>query len=390
MAILLLLQISVASGTLNGLLFYANVIQVNRSIFFPSGDTNILTVFVAWLNLDLGIETCFFDGMDTYIFTWLQFVFPFYVWFLIGLIIVVSRFSSKISRALGKNPVTALATLVLLSYSKILRTVIVALSSTSLEYPGNTTKVVWLYDGDIPYFQSASYIVLGTFAIAILLSLFLPYTLLLLCGHWLQAYSDRWIFSWLNKIKPFLDAYHAPYKKDSRNWTGFILLVRCALFLTFAFNVLGNASVNLLAIVSVTTGLAGLVWVRNRIYENVFNDFLEAIFLLNLCILAAGTYHVRESGGSQAGLANTSVGIAFVVFLCTVLYHVYFRLHTSAVWKKLPKPDFKRYNIFNKLLGHNKENDVDKNEGRVLNCKQHDKIVLPTITTIELTEPLLG
>ena len=179
-----------ASGTLNGLIFYANVIQVNRSIFFPPGDANILTVFIVWLNLDLGIETCFFDGMNTYIFTWLQFMFPIYVWFLIGLIIVVSRFSSKIAHALGKNPVTALATLVLLSYSKILRTVIVGLSSTSLEYPGNTTKVVWLYDGNIPYFQSASHIVLGTFAIAVLLFLFLPYTLLLLCGHWLLAYSN--------------------------------------------------------------------------------------------------------------------------------------------------------------------------------------------------------
>ena len=84
-AVLLLLNISVASGTINGLIFYANVIQVNRSIFFPPGGTNILTVFIAWLNLDLGIESCFFDGMSTYFFTWLQFVFPLYVWFLIGL-----------------------------------------------------------------------------------------------------------------------------------------------------------------------------------------------------------------------------------------------------------------------------------------------------------------
>ena len=385
-AILLLLQISVASGTLNGLIFYANVIQVNRSIFFLPGDTNILTVFIAWLNLDLGIETCFFDGMNTYIFTWLQFVFPFYVWFLIGLIIVVSNISNKVAHALGKNPVTVLATLMLLSYSKILRTVIVALSSTNLEYPGNTTKVVWLYDGNVPYFQSASHIVLGTFAIAIWLFLFLPYTLLLLCGHWLQAYSDRWIFSWLNKIKPFLDAYHAPFKKDSRYWTGFILLVRCALFLTFAFNVLGNTSINLLAITSTAAGLAALAWVRNRIYEDVFNDFLEAAFLLNLCILAVGTYHVKESGGSQAGLAYTSVGIALVLFICIVVYHVYLRLHTLGVWKKIPKPDS---NIFGKLaLGHNKESDNDEKEAG----KQDDEIVqvrIPTTTSVELREPLL-
>ncbi len=93
--ILLLLQLTVAIGTMNGLIFYANVIQVNRSIFFPPGETNILTVFIAWLNLDLGIETCFYDGMNMYVFTWLQFLLPFYIWFLIGLIIAVSHFSDR-------------------------------------------------------------------------------------------------------------------------------------------------------------------------------------------------------------------------------------------------------------------------------------------------------
>ena len=134
-AVLLLLQLSVANGTINGLIFFANIIQANRSEFFPLGDTNILTVFIAWLNLDLGIETCFYDGMTTYAYAWLQFLFPFYVWFLIVLIIIASRYSSKIAGCLGNNPVAVLSTLVLLSYSKILHNIITGLSLTRLEYP---------------------------------------------------------------------------------------------------------------------------------------------------------------------------------------------------------------------------------------------------------------
>ena len=274
----------------------------------------------------------------------------------------------------GKNPVAALATLFLLSYSKIFRTIIVALSFTILEYPANNRQAVWLYDGNIPYFQSASHIVLGTVAIVVLLLLFLPYTLLLLCGHWLHAYSDKWMFSWLNKIMPLMDAYHAPYKKESRYWTGFLLLVRCALFLTFAFNTLGNVSGNLLAIVSVTAGLLTLSWLRVKIYKNIFNDFLEAAFLLNLCILAAGTYHVKEIGGNQAALAYTLVGIAFVLFVCIMLYHICLCLHTTALWKKLRAQSCY---IFSKL-SPNKEDT----EANVINNKQ--EIQLPTITTIEL------
>ena len=98
----------------------ANIISVNHSIFFPTNETNILTVFISWLNLDLGIETCFFDGMDAYVKTWLQFVFLLYVWSLVCLIIIISKYSSKITRVFGSNPVAVLATLFLLSYAKLL------------------------------------------------------------------------------------------------------------------------------------------------------------------------------------------------------------------------------------------------------------------------------
>ena len=49
---------------------------------------NILTVFTAWINLDLGLETCFYNGMDAFAQTCLQFAFPVYVWVLIGIVIV--------------------------------------------------------------------------------------------------------------------------------------------------------------------------------------------------------------------------------------------------------------------------------------------------------------
>ncbi len=58
-AFLFLCHLTVAEGTVSGLIFYANFLAVNRNIFFPEGTTSILTVFIAWLNLDLGIGTCF-------------------------------------------------------------------------------------------------------------------------------------------------------------------------------------------------------------------------------------------------------------------------------------------------------------------------------------------
>ena len=84
-AVLFLLRLTVALGTLSGLIFYVNVVQANHQVFFPRATLNFCTYFVSWLNLDLGFETCFYDGMDIYAYSWFQFLLPFYIWFLIGI-----------------------------------------------------------------------------------------------------------------------------------------------------------------------------------------------------------------------------------------------------------------------------------------------------------------
>ena len=50
------LNLTITEGVLNGLIFYANIIQVNKDIklFFPPDScVNPLAIFIAWMNLDL-------------------------------------------------------------------------------------------------------------------------------------------------------------------------------------------------------------------------------------------------------------------------------------------------------------------------------------------------
>ena len=330
--LLLVFKLTVAAGTINGLIFYANIVTVNRAIFFPPNQTNILTVFIAWLNLDLGIETCFFDGMDAYAKTWLQFIFPLYIWSLVGLIIIVSDYSSKVARLFGSNPVAVLATLFLLSYAKLLRTIIAALFFTFLDYPSEVQVAVWLHDGNIKYLHG-KHIVLFLVASLTLLLLFLPYTLLLTVGQWLQAKSNHRLFYWINKprIKPFLDAYQAPYKDQHRYWTGLMLCLRCALFLVFAFNTQADPSLNLLAISSVALGLTVVKQYTGVVYKKLHIDILEVSFIVNLGILAIATYYVKLAGAvSQAAVTYTSLSVAFTTFVGILLYHTH-----QQVWPKL-------------------------------------------------------
>ena len=322
--LLFLLNLTVAAGTLHGLIFYANIVAANHHIFFPHSTNNPASIFIAWLNLDLGIQTCFYSGMDAYVKTWLEVVFPVYIWVIVGFLVYISYRSVTVTKLLGSNPVPVLATLFLLSYAKILRTIIAALSLTTLHYP-HKDIVVWMPDANV---SLANYIPLVLLALIFLLIVFLPYTLLLLLGQWIQPKSHLHLLSWVNnpKLKAILDTYHSPYKPQHRYWTGLLLWVRCALFLVFTFKITGDESVNLLVISSATSGIFAWLTLSGMVYTSWYLNALEVSFILNLGILAAATYHVNQSGGSQAAVAYISVGIAFLIFVGIIIYHIHMRI----------------------------------------------------------------
>ena len=113
--LLMAFNLTVAVGTLNGLIFYADILNVNGGTI-TSLSIKVPSVFISWLNLEVGFDICFFEGMDTYWKAWLQLAFPSYVILLLLMIIIVSDRSIKFSQLLAKrDPVATLATLTLLS-----------------------------------------------------------------------------------------------------------------------------------------------------------------------------------------------------------------------------------------------------------------------------------
>ena len=328
--LLFILNMTVTTGTLHGLIFYANIVAVNHQIFFPLGTNIVAKIFIAWLNLDLGIETCFYHGMDAYCKLWLQFVFPLYIWVIVGFLIYISRRSPRLTRLLGTHPVAVLDTLFLLSYTKLLRTIITALSLTTLQYP-NHDSIVWLYDPSVPLPKLIPFILV---ALIVLVLFLFPYTLLLLLGQWLETKRKCRPLSCWNKyprlklrLKTILDPYHAPYKSECRYWTGLFLLLRCFLFLVSAFNVSGDKnSANLLAISIIVIVSFVVFGLSGRVYKSWCLNALELSFLLNLGVFTACTYHVSLTAGDQAAITYTSVGVSFTTFVGIVAYHAYLRL----------------------------------------------------------------
>ena len=375
---LIFLRLTVSTGMINSIILYANIVQVNRKLFFPANHFNILTVFIAWMNLDLGFETCFFHGLDEYLQTWLQLVFPLYIWIILGSIIFTSRYSITMSKLTGSNPVAVLATLLLMSYTKILKIIVEVYSSVHLEYPNDKTVSVWLKDANVPYLQS-KHLLLTVVVTLILIFAFLPYTLLLLLGYKTYRFSGRRYNGLLRKLRPLLESYYGPYETHTRYWTGFLLLVRCALYIVFSFNSLGGERKSLLAIAIVFMGITIAPWLRVKIYKKFIVNVIEASIYLNLVILSVAAL----ADVNTPALVYSLVGVTLATLIGIMVYHFHIRYVTrTAYWQRIETK------VTSHFKNKPKESDiVDLTTGTGLSS--HDPTKLVTKTHIDLREPLL-
>ena len=323
---LLALNMTVAVGLINGFIFYANIVAANSAVFFPSSEPSFPTVFVAWLNLDIGIDVCFFDGLDAYIKTWFQLAFPVYIISLVIIVIVVSEYSPRFAGLIGKrDPVATLATLILLSYAKLLSVTITALSFAILYYPDGSRETVWLPDGNVKYFQG-KHIALVLMALLIIL-IGVPYTILLFLWQWLVC-APKWkVFKWTRntKLNAFISVHHVPYNSKYRYWTGLLLLMRVVLYITASVTVSGDPQTSLL----VTTFLLGILFIMKeitgvRVYKKSFVNIIEIGLYVNLLTLAAfSLYHFKTDIRKQTAMAYTSTIITFILLVGVIIYHVY-------------------------------------------------------------------
>ena len=131
--LLFALRITVATGTINGLIFYTNVLglvldQLTEDKVQNTNYATFVRVFISLLNLDLGFSLCFYEGMTTAGKVGLQFPFPVYLWSIGVMLILLSKFSIRLSELISKSSVQVLATLFYLSFSKLLSTIIVIFS----------------------------------------------------------------------------------------------------------------------------------------------------------------------------------------------------------------------------------------------------------------------
>ena len=330
--VILVLNLTVAVGTLNSIVFYANIINANQSIYFGQIEgTDAAAAFISWLNLDIGIDTCFFETMDTYHKTLLQLAFPVYIIFIVIVIIILSYCSSKFSNLIGKkNPAATLATLILVSYTKLLKTIITSFSFANLTFPNGTNETRWLPDANVEY-ANGKHLALICISLIILI-VGLLYTALVFSWQWLFNSPNSKIFKWTKnqKLHNFIDTYHKPYKAKHRYWTGLLLLVRVVVYVIAAVSISSDPRITFLS----TAAIMSCLYIYKtvfmiRVYKNWLLNAMESFVYFNIIIFTISSWFIHDYLRNEMNNPHLCipvyicVGTIIILFLIVIIFHLY-------------------------------------------------------------------
>ena len=231
------------------------------------------------------------------------------------------HYSSKLSKICGNRSVPTLATLLFLSYAKLLRTIITILRLADLKaYPeGNVTKV-WALDGNLTY-GSHKHILLLLVAVACFAFLWMPYTIILFSMQWLRKIDHYKPLKLIARYKPIYDAYFGPLKDKHHYWFGVLLLAQGVLLVISSLTLNLVPVFSLLLLIAISTLL--LCYLNHvKTYKKLYVSHLESSFLLNLIVLTAGNLYFRYNESGQTVLLIISISVAFIEFCGIVVWNL--------------------------------------------------------------------
>ena len=388
---LIALNLTVSVGTINGLIFFANIVKLYQPLFPFRSTFSVVKQFIDWTNLDLGFQTCFYVGMDSCQKMGLQFVFTFYVWFLIALIILMSRQSSKLTKVVGNNAVPVLATLLLLSYTKLLRTIILILSPSEITCidKNDISTNYWFVDATIPYATNC-HLPLFVFAMFFLIVFIIPYTLFLLLFPFFEVHQPKWKITTLLflNLKPVMDAYGGPHNDKFRCWPGVLAASRVVLALSVTLSYKGT-SIPFSILVAITTILI-ITLSFGKIYKSQYYHILDIWYLLSLLIIVyiiEGTLSRDDYMSSLDAAIGVAIviGVGLLLFLVILFYHI---LYYFAFLKWLKKK-FKARKTENTQIQTTIELAKFTEEAKSMSSKISSTTININDYSVDIREPLL-
>lgn len=321
--ILFALKLTLTSGTINGIIFYAQAANCGLLDIFDTycSDSTVESlskfsqVFVSLLNTNMVFGLCFYDGMTEVWKAGLGLIFPLYLLAIIGFIVILCRFSVRIANKIARSSVQVLVTVLYLSFSRLILQLINVFSSATI-YKGSSTRNVWLFDGSIDYW-STPHCILIVITLVVVLSLLLPYMGLLIFAKPLRPFSCT-----NNYLRPFLEAIHAPYKEGKQYWFTLRLVLVCAMFMVYAFYRATNVFMTYV-IINPTLLLFMIAQTYAKPFKSMTINVLDTWLTINFIVfnLTSWYFYIRNQTIAMKSFTIASVMLTFVTFIIILAYH---------------------------------------------------------------------
>ena len=312
------LRLTLTTGTFNGIIFYAQAANVGilgmLSIYNGKMGVvrNISIILLSALNLGLGFPLCFYNGMTELWKAGLSLLFPLYLLTIVVVLIILSRFSLRLSNRIADFSVQVLVTVVHLSYGRLLGAIINAFTFAKV-FTSEQTYHVWYWDGSVKY-GSKGHITLIAITSLVVFPLLLTYILLLLFAkslrHWTRANEYT---------RPIIEAIHAPYKNGKQYWFVTRLLLLIIMYIWYSIEPYSHTIYIAIASILLLFIIGQAMF---RPYKSNFVNLLDCWFLFNLAFIYFTTWYL---GHMEVIIYNiVAIFLFFVTFFMVLVYHILF------------------------------------------------------------------
>ena len=252
----------------------------------------------------------------------LTLLFPIYLLFIIGLLVILSRFSTAVSNHLSKSSVQVLVTVVHLSFTQLLQAVLAVFGSAEvfIENENSFTKeVVWYCNGATVY-ASTKHRWLMIITSVVVGFILIPYMAIILFGKQLMKFDKLREY-----IRPFFEAIYAPYKDNMWYW---FALNQVYVVLAYVFTTMGALNYSISSVFFIPlyfifnqvffTSQACFSPFKNKILNGL--NFFLVVNLITVYYTATSYYHQYPK--AVVTFVSISVCPSILIFSLIVTFHI--------------------------------------------------------------------
>ena len=315
--LLYVLILTLTIGTFNGIIFYAqaaNVGILDMLSAYNGKMGNLSIVFLSVLNLGLGFPLCFYNEMTELWKAGLSLLFPLYLLTIVVLIIILSRFSLRLSNRIAHSSVRVLVTVVHLSFARLLGAVINAFTPAKV-FSSNQSYAyhVWYWDGSVEYGSEGHIALMVATSLVVFLLLSL-YILLLFFAKPLRYWKCANEYT-----RPILEAIHAPYKDNKQYWFLARLLLLITMYILYSIEPYQH---NIYMAIASILFFFIIGQAMFRPYKNNFTNLLDCWLLFNLAFIYITMWYL---GNMEVTIYSiVAILLFFVTFFVVLVYHILF------------------------------------------------------------------